>query len=136
MDMNNFYSSFGFIDIIVICVGVYGFYSWYMLLKKHEIKKMLLIGGSLTPEQCTDVEGFAGYIGNKLLILSADLLVFGTLSAYNSYVKEIGMVLWIGMAVFLAIIVWYCVCLRKANEQYFNPLGKSGKSIKDKAMKK
>lgn len=136
MGMNDFYASFGFIDLIVIAVGVYGFYSWYMLMKKQEIKKTLLIGGSLTPEQCIDVEGFAGYMGSKLLILSADLLIFGAISAYNSYVEEIGMLLWIAMAVFLGIIVWYCVCLRKANERYFDPLGKSGKSIKDKALKR
>lgn len=136
MDMNNIYSSFGFIDIIVMCVGVYGFYSWYMLVKKHEIKKTLLVGGEMTPAQCVDVEGFAGYIGNKLLILSADLLVFGGFSAYNSYVEEVGAALWIGMAIFLVIIVWYCFHLRKAGEQYFSATGKSGKSIKEKALKK
>lgn len=136
MDTANIYASFGFIDIIVMGVGIYGFYSWYMLMNQHEIKKALLLGGSSTPEQCTDVEGFAGYMGTKLLILSIDLLLFGGLSAYNSYVKEVGMILWIGMAVFLAIIVWYCVHLRKADAMYFSAAGKSGKSIKDKALKK
>ena len=136
MDMDNIYSSFGFIDIIVICVGIYGFYSWYMLVKKHEIKKTLLIGGSTTPEQCIDIEGFAGYMGNKLLVLSADLLIFGAFSAYNSYVAEVGMTLWIGMVIFLAIIAWYCVHLRKADGLYFSASGKSGKSIKDKALKR
>ena len=135
MDMNNFYSSFGFIDIIVICMGVYGLYSWYMLVKKHEIKKTLLIGGSTTPEQCIDIEGYAGYMGSKLLVLSADLLIYGTFSAYNSYVADVGMALWIGMVIFLAVIVWYCVHLHKADELYFRA-GKSGKSIKDKALKR
>lgn len=133
MDTANIYASFGFIDIIVACLGVYGFYSWYMLVNKYEIKKALLLGGNITPEQCIDVEGFANYMGTKLLVLSADLLVFGALSAYNSYVKEVGMILWIGMAIFLAIIIWYCVYLRKANEMYFNT---KGKSIKDKALKR
>ena len=133
MDTANIYASFGFIDIIVTCLGVYGFYSWYMLVHKHEIKKALLLGGNITPEQCIDVEGFANYMGTKLLVLSADLLIFGSLSAYNSYVKEVGMILWIGMAIFLAIIIWYCVYLRKANEMYFST---KGKSIKDKALKK
>ena len=133
MDMN---SSFGFIDIIVMCVGVYGFYSWHMLVHKHEIKKTLLIGGNTTPEQCFDVEGFAEFIGNKLLIFSAVTLVFGGVSAYNSYIGDIGIVLWIGMAIFLGVIVWYCAQLRKADERYFSARGKKGKSIKDKAMNK
>ena len=133
MDPNSLYSSFGFIDIFVIAMGVYGLYSWYMLVKKHEIKKTLLLGGSTTPEQCTDMEGFAGYMGNKLLILSADLLIFGSFSAYNSFVADVGAILWVGMAVFLAIIIWYCLQLRKADEKYFQ---KTGKSIKDKALKR
>lgn len=136
MDMNNIYSSFGIIDIIVICVGVYGFYSWYMLVKQHEIKKTLLIGGSLTPEQCNDIEGFANFIGTKLLILSTAMIIFGSISAYNSYVGDVGMILWIGMALFLAVIVWYCMQLRKAEKMYFSSDSKSGKSIKDKAMKR
>ena len=133
MDPNSLYSSFGFIDIFVIAMGVYGLYSWYMLVKKHEIKKTLLIGGSTTPEQCTDIEGFAGYMGSKLLILSADLLIFGSFSAYNSFVADVGAILWVGMAVFLAIIIWYCLQLRKADEKYFQ---KTGRSIKDKALKR
>ena len=72
-------------------------------------------------------------MGNKLLILSADLLIFGSFSAYNSFVADVGAILWVGMAVFLAIIVWYCLQLRKADEKYFQ---KTGKSIKDKALKR
>ena len=133
MDMSNTYASFGFIDIIVMCVGVYGFYSWYMLVKKHEIKKTLLLGGSTTPAQCVDIEGFVSYMSTKLLIVSADMLIFGAFSAYNSFIKEVGMILWIGMAIFLAIITWYCMHLRKADKLYFSA---GGKSIKDKALKR
>lgn len=136
MDM---YASFGFIDIIVICIGVYGFYSWHMLVHKHEIKKTLLTGGNTTPEQCFDVEGFADFIGKKLFIFSATTVVFGGISAYNSYVAEVGAILWIGMAIFMGVIVWYCMQLRKADGLYFSnrsKFGKSGKSMKDKAMNK
>lgn len=133
MDFN---SSFGFIDIIVICAGVYGFYSWYKLVKEHEIKKTFLIGGDTTPQQCTDIEGFAGFMGNRLLFLSAAMVVFGSFSAYNSFVADVGPSIWFAMAAFLTIIVWYCVQLRKAATLYFNEKGKNGKSIKEKALKK
>lgn len=134
--MENLYSSFGIIDLIVFAVGFYGFYSWYLLTKKQEIKKLLLLGGSYTPEQCTDVRGFAEFMGTKLLILSAVMVVYGGVSVYDSMVEPIGAALWIGMAVFLAVIVWYCVELRKGNQCYFSLDAKSGKSIKEKAMKK
>lgn len=132
--MNDVYSMFGFMDIIVMACGVYGVYSWYMLVYKHEIKKTFLIGGDTTPEQCKDVEGFASYMGTKLLILSIAMLAFGGLSAYNSYIGDVGPVIWVGLIGFLAIIVWYCVFLRKADGMFFG--GNNKKSIKDKALKK
>lgn len=134
--MDNIYASFGIIDLIVFVVGFYGVYSWYLLTKKQEIKKLLLIGGNYTPEQCIDVKGFAEFIGTKLLILSAAMVVYGAVSAYDSMVKSLGAVLWICMALFLAVIVWYCVELRKANSRYFSLDAKTGNSIKEKAMKK
>lgn len=130
------YASFGFIDLIVIGCGFYGFYSWYLLVYKHEIKKTLLLGGNTTPEQCTDVEGFAKFMGPRLLVLSAAMVVFGGISAYNSYGSGIGNFLWVGMALFLAVIVWYCVQLRKADHLYFHDNEKKEKSIKEKALKK
>ena len=134
MDPNNIYASFGIIDVIVVCMGVYGFYSWYLLMQKQEIKKTLLVGGALTPEQCVDVEGFGKFMGTKLLVLSTTLVVFGGISLYDSNVSDLGAVLWVAMAVFFAVIIWYCVHLTKAQKLYFNV--KSGKSIKDKAMNK
>lgn len=136
MDANSIYASFGFIDIIVMCVGVYGFYSWYLLVKKQEIKKTLLIGGNSTPEQCTDVEGFGAFMGKRLLILSAAMVIYGGISAYNSYVASVGILLWIGMAIFIGIIVWYCYYLRKADALYFQTGKKDGRSIKEKALKR
>lgn len=134
--MDNLYSSFGVIDLIVLAVGFYGFYSWYLLTKKQEIKKMLLLGGAYTPEQCTDVKGFADFMGRKLLILSAAMILYGGISVYDSMVNQIGAALWIGMAIFFAVIIWYCVELRKGNSRYFSEDAKNGKTIKEKAMKK
>ena len=134
MDTNQM---FGFMDYIVLGCGVYGEYSWYMLVKKNEIKKAFLLGGDNTPEDCTDVAGFADMIGIKLLIASIGMLVFGSLSLYNTYVQDLGAILWVGMILFLGILVWYCVMLRKAHLKYFpkTPV-KKGSSIKNKALNK
>ena len=101
MDTNQM---FGFMDYIVLGCGVYGVYSWYMLVKKNEIKKAFLLGGDNTPEDCTDVAGFADMIGIKLLIASIGMLVFGSLSLYNTYVQDLGAILWVGMILFLGIL--------------------------------
>ena len=130
------YSSFGFIDIIVTVVGVYGFYSWYMLVKKHEIKKTLLVGGDSNPAKCKDIEGFAGFMGKKLLILSTAMVVFGGISAYSSYVQSIGNIIWAFLVLFLVVVIWYCVQLRKADELYFEQGVSKGTVIKNKALRK
>lgn len=130
------YSSFGFIDVIVAIVGVYGFYSWYMLVKKHEIKKTLLIGGDTNPARCNDIEGFAKFMGTKLLVLSTAMVIFGSISSYSSYVQNIGNFIWVGLAIFLVIVIWYCVQLRKASEIYFDKGAVKGNTIKNKALKK
>ena len=134
MDTNQM---FGFMDYIVLGCGVYGVYSWYMLVKKNEIKKAFLLGGDNTPEDCTDVAGFADMIGIKLLIASIGMLVFGSLSLYNTYVQDLGAILWVGMILFLGILVRYSVMLRKAHLKYFpkTPV-KKGSSIKNKALNK
>lgn len=130
------YSSFGFIDVIVAVVGVYGYYSWYMLVKKHEIKKTLLVGGDSNPAKCKDIEGFASFMGTKLLILSTAMVIFGGISAYSSYVQNIGNIIWAGLVIFLAIVIWYCVQLRKADQLYFDQGVSKGNVIKNKALRK
>lgn len=130
------YASFGFIDLIVAIVGVYGFYSWYMLVKKHEIKKTLLIGGDTNPAKCKDIEGFAKFMGSKLLILSSAMVIFGGVSSYSSYVQSIGNIIWVGLVIFLAVVIWYCVQLRKASDLYFDKGVSKGNTIKNKALKK
>ncbi len=126
---------FGFMDYIVLACGFYGVYSWYMLVKKHEIKKAFLLGGDNTPERCTDVEGFAKMVGTKLLIASIGMIAFSCLSLYNSYKQDLGAIFWIAMVLFLGLLVWYCMMLRKANFKYFPTTPAKG-SIKNKALNK
>ena len=130
------YSSFGFIDVIVAVVGVYGYYSWYMLVKKHEIKKTLLVGGDSNPAKCQDIEGFASFMGTKLLILSTAMVIFGGISAYSSYVQNIGNIIWVFLVLFLLVVVWYCGQLRKADKLYFDQGNSKGTIIKNKALRK
>ena len=127
---------FSFMDYIVLGCGVYGVYSWYLLTKKHEIKKAFLLGGDNTPDRCTDIEGFAKEVGTKLLIASIAMLVFSAFSLYNSFKQDMGAIYWVAMALFLALLVWYCVALRKANLKYFPSGTMKGNTIKNKALNK
>lgn len=136
MDTATMNSMFGFMDFMVLFCGGYGIYSWYMLVKKHEIKKAFLLGGDNRPENCTDIEGFANSIGTKLLIASFGMLVFSAISLYNSYKQSLGAFYWVAMMLFLAVLVWYCIMLRKANDKYFVSGTSKGNKIKNKALNK
>lgn len=129
-------SMFGFMDLIVIGCGVYGIYSWYKLVKEHEIKKAYLVGGTSQPSDCKDVPAFADFMGTKLLILSLGMIIFGGVSAINDYVQSVGAIIWVLMAIFLALIIWYCVQLRKADQMFFSKTAKTGNTIKNKALNK
>ena len=134
MDTATMNSMFSFMDYIVLGCGVYGVYSWYLLVKKHEIKKAFLLGGDTTPEKCTDIDGFANSVGTKLLIASISMLVFSGISLFNTFVQSIGVFYWVAMALFLGVLVWYMAALRKANDKFFS--SGTSKGIKNKALNK
>lgn len=127
---------FGIMDLVVTGCGIYGIYSWYMLVKKLVIKKAFLIGGTNQPDDCRDIQGFADFMGTKLMILSIAMIVFGAVSAVNDYIQSVGIIIWILMAIFLIAIIWYCVQLRKADEMFFSQGAKTGNTIKNKALNK
>lgn len=127
-------SMFGFIDMVVLGCGLYGIYSWYLLLYKKEIKKMFLLGGDYQPEGCSDIDGFAKAMGTKLLIVSIAMILFSGLSLYNDNVASVGVFYWIALVLFLVLLTWYSAMLRKYNKQYFAE--SRSKNIKDKALNK
>ena len=131
MDAN---SMFSFMDLLVVGCGVYGIYSWYLLVYQHEIKKAFLLGGDYRPEGCKDIQGFAKAIGPKLLATSIGMLVFSGLSLFNDKVANIGVIYWIAFVLFLALLIWYSMVLRKANKEYFAE--NKSKDIKNKALNK
>lgn len=129
-------SMFGFLDIIVFGCGLYSVYSWYMLTQKQQILKTFLVAADTNPEHCKDIKGFADFMGKKLLITAFTMLAYGGISLYSDYVRDLGKAIWAVIAVFLAVVIWYCVQLRKADALYFQKGAKRGNTIKDKALKK
>lgn len=127
-------SMFGFIDMVVLGCGLYGIYSWYLLLYKKEIKKTFLLGGDYQPEGCSDIDGFAKAMGTKLLIVSIAMILFSGLSLYNDNVASVGVFYWIALVLFLVLLTWYSAMLRKYNKQFFAE--SRPKNIKDKALNK
>ena len=129
-------SMFGVLDMIVFGCGLYSLYSWYMLTKKQRILKTFLVAADTNPDNCNDISAFTAFMGTKILVLSFTMLVYGGISLYSDYVRDLGKAIWAVIAVFLAVVIWYCVQLRKADALYFQKGAKRGSTIKEKALKK
>ncbi|MBO7709926.1 MAG: hypothetical protein J6S83_05625 [Lachnospiraceae bacterium] len=113
-------SMMGLMDLIVVGAGVYVIYGWYMLVFKNEIKQGLVISKAQDPKKCKDLEGFKSYIGPRLLIFGLAAVLSGGVGLFQSYVAPLpGIVYWIFYMIFVAVIVWFTVCTRKAGRIFF-----------------
>lgn len=115
-------SSGGFwqaMDLMILLVGVYGLYAAWVLKNKGKIIKLFLTFKDTNIEACKDLQGFANEMSPKLSTLSATLLAYGIISVLNYYVIDIHTLYFVMMAVFLVVLFWYGMAIKKALNQYF-----------------
>ena len=117
MSTNNFMS---IMDIIVLAAGVYVHYGWFMLMFKGEVRQGLMIPRDVNPKSCKDFEGFKSYMGTRSLILGILAVANGAMGLYQDYVRPVHPVFyWIMFGLFLAFLIWYGYCTKKALKDYF-----------------
>ena len=95
-------SIFGFIGVLVLFCGLYGIYAYVKMKKGGPINEALLLGKSYVEYKCKDREGFLTKALPALLIFS--------ITAVADYV---------GMFLFLAVLVWYMVYTTKLKKEFF-----------------
>lgn len=117
MDSN---SAFGLVDILVVGGGFYVLYAWYLLVFKGEIKEGILVPKSTSPKKCKDLPGYQGYMGIRTLIFGIVTIVSGAVGLYQDYVTRLPVPVYLGaLAFFLACVVWFAVCSKKAEKMFF-----------------
>lgn len=107
------------LDFFVLGCGLYALYAAFVLGRDGTIVKIFLLTKDVDPASCKDLPGFAGCMSPKLRTLGISMLAYSLVALMNTYVVRIGTLFWIMMGVFLVVLFWYGMELKKAVNRYF-----------------
>lgn len=116
MDSGNM---FMFMDILVAGCGAYVLYAFYLMKFKGEVKENLLLSQDIKWAKCKDKDGYIAYIAPKLLIMGICTLISGLLGLLNDYTNLFGMGYLIITSIFLAVVIWFAVVIKKAVKKFW-----------------
>lgn len=119
------------VNIITLGFGVYAFVTWFKLRDGLLFDNSLLIPKERAISQCRDAAGYIAYIRPRTLIAGILTFLSGALGLADSYLGVIqnwavangtlGLLveLLVLILIPLAFIVWYGVCLAKAQKRHW-----------------
>lgn len=107
-------SMFVLMDVLVAGCGIYILYAYILLTKKGEVKETLLLPADIKMSQCKDKEGYMAYIAPRLLAFGICALLCGGIGVVNDYTKFIGRAYIAITAVFLVLLIWFALSLKKS----------------------
>ena len=128
MDQNGFDTIF---NLITLGYGLYAVYTWFQLRGGALFPNPLLIPKDLRPDHCLDEAAYVAYIRPRTLILGVIAALSGGmgmadqsagfLAAWSAAVGlselTLRLILMVGLP--LVVVVWYAVCLVRAQRKYF-----------------
>ena len=106
-------------DILMLGLGIYLFYVWFLMNYKNEIKEQVLLSPHYPYKRCKDKEGYKAYIGKRLICVSIACAVSGALGIYNGYTGVLGTFGIIPTGICMAAIIWFAVAIRKSNKKFW-----------------
>ena len=106
-------------DVLVIGCGVYVLYAFYLMKAKGEVKESLLLSNGAKMTKCKDKDAYMGYISPRLLIFGIATVICGALGVWNDYTSIFGMGYLVVMVIFLAMVVWFAVVIKKSLKMYW-----------------
>lgn len=118
-------------NLITLGYGLYAVYTWFRLLREPLFSNPLLIPKDQSPRDCLDAETYVAYIRPRTLILGIIAVASGGVGLageaagfLTAAAAAIGMdvstfQLLFLVAVPLAVVIWFAVCLARAQRKYF-----------------
>lgn len=128
MDQNGFNSIF---NLITLGYGLYAVYTWFRLLREPLFSNPLLIPKDLSPKDCLDAETYVAYIRPRTLILGIIAAIsggVGLIGEATGFLSAVAAAIGLDVAMFqliflvalpLAVVIWFAVCLVRAQRKYF-----------------
>lgn len=109
-----------FMDILFIVGGLYMLYGAFLLIKKNEIKKGLILSNGQDPSKCKDIEGYKKYIGPRLVTFALCAVITGAAGILRYKIPDFPEALyWIIYILFFASIVWFAISTKSAEKKFF-----------------
>lgn len=128
MDQGGFNSLF---NLITLGYGIYAVYTWVRLLREPLFSNPLLIPKDLAPKDCLDPETYVTYIRPRILILGIIAALSGGIGLAGEaagFLPAAAAAIGLDSATFqliflvalpLVVVVWFAVCLVRAQRKYF-----------------
>ena len=91
----------GMFGLLGIGCGIYVLYAWYRMKTAGIINTTILLPKSINPNKCKDKEAYMKEASSKMLILGITALIYGATELCNTYVCEVGALIWIAMGCLL-----------------------------------
>lgn len=110
---------FNLIDLLVLGFGFYAMYSAFVLRQEGKIVRTFLVFKDTDLNSCKDLQGYANCMSPKLWALGIVMVAYSVISLLNTYVVKIETLFWVMMAVFLLVLFWYGLEVKKAMKEYF-----------------
>ena len=128
MNQGGFNSIF---NLITMGYGLYAIYTWFRLLREPLFSNPLLIPKDLAPKDCLDAASYVTYIRPRTLVLGIIAALSGGVGLAGeaagflpAVAASIGLDANVFQLVFLvalplAVVIWYAVCLVRSQRKYF-----------------
>lgn len=105
----------GFFGFLGLACGIYVLYAWYQMKTTGEINATILLPKSENPNRCKDKKAYIQAVLPKLLVLGISAVAYGVIDIIGVE----GTALWVVLAVFMAILLWFGVTTSKLYKKYF-----------------
>lgn len=112
-------SVFGFVSVLVFGCGIYGLYAYIKMKKDGHINETLLLGKNYMEHMCKDRKTFVEKSLPAVLIFGIAATVYGIIDMVHWFVTPIPALDYIGLAVFLIVLIWYMAYTSKLKKKYF-----------------
>lgn len=110
---------FEMMDVIVLVFGFYALYAAWVLKTEGKIIKTFLVFKDTDVDSCKDLAAYAGRMSPKLGALGTAMVVYGAVAVLNVHVVPVPTLYRVMLAVFILVLVWYAVEVKRAMKEYF-----------------
>ena len=110
----------GIFDVLITAFGGYILYTWFQMKRTREIRGGMFLPQGIDPEKCLDKEGYINYVSPRFLLLGIVCLISGLLGLAVDYLGILSENAYLVVTLlFLILLVWYGITVKKAVEKYW-----------------